>query len=140
MPIYKHICPNGHEFDLHLKFAELNDPQFCTCGELTERVICAPALVLVQNIAYTSPIDGKPITTKQARIEDLKRNGCIEYEPGMKQDHQRRLKEQERALDKSVDESVERAVATMPPLKLEKLAAELHQGVDVAPIRTTREA
>ena len=30
---------------------------------------------------YRSPIDGRLITTKHERREDLKRNGCYEYEP-----------------------------------------------------------
>ncbi len=30
---------------------------------------------------YRSPIDGRMITTKHERREDLKRNGCYEYEP-----------------------------------------------------------
>jgi hypothetical protein len=33
--------------------------------------------------AYASPIDGRIIEGRVARREDLKRNGCIEVEPGM---------------------------------------------------------
>lgn len=32
---------------------------------------------------YTSPIDGRPITTRHERREDLKRNNCVEYEPSL---------------------------------------------------------
>lgn len=32
---------------------------------------------------YTSPIDGKPITSRSHRREDLKANNCVEWEPGM---------------------------------------------------------
>lgn len=32
---------------------------------------------------YTSPIDGRPITSRSARREDLKRNNCVEWEPSM---------------------------------------------------------
>jgi hypothetical protein len=32
---------------------------------------------------YRSPIDGRPITSRSERREDLKRNGCVEWEPGM---------------------------------------------------------
>jgi hypothetical protein len=32
---------------------------------------------------YVSPIDGKPITSRTHRREDLKRNDCVEWEPGM---------------------------------------------------------
>ena len=32
---------------------------------------------------YKSPIDGRPITSRQARRDDMKRNGCVEYEPSL---------------------------------------------------------
>jgi len=32
---------------------------------------------------YRSPIDGRPITSRSARREDLKRNNCVEYEPSL---------------------------------------------------------
>jgi len=33
---------------------------------------------------YASPIDGKPITSRSHRREDLARNGCVEVEPRKK--------------------------------------------------------
>ena len=32
---------------------------------------------------YRSPIDGRPITTRSERRDDLARNNCVEYEPSM---------------------------------------------------------
>lgn len=32
---------------------------------------------------YASPIDGRPITSRSARREDMKRNNCVEYEPSL---------------------------------------------------------
>lgn len=32
---------------------------------------------------YRSPIDGRPITSRSHRKEDLKRNNCVEYEPSL---------------------------------------------------------
>jgi len=32
---------------------------------------------------YRSPIDGKPITSRSQRREDLKRNNCVEWEPSL---------------------------------------------------------
>lgn len=32
---------------------------------------------------YRSPIDGRLITSRSERRDDLKRNGCVEYEPSM---------------------------------------------------------
>ena len=33
--------------------------------------------------AYTSPIDGRVINSRSDRRDDLKRHGCVEYEPSM---------------------------------------------------------
>lgn len=32
---------------------------------------------------YTSPIDGRMITSRSQRRDDLKRNNCVEYEPSL---------------------------------------------------------
>ena len=32
---------------------------------------------------YASPIDGKVISTRSERREDLKRNNCVEWEPSL---------------------------------------------------------
>lgn len=42
--------------------------------------ICVP-YVMRDIPEYTSPIDGKPITSRSHRRDDLARNGCIEVEP-----------------------------------------------------------
>lgn len=138
MPTYTHRCDNGHEFDLYLKFAQLEEQQHCVCGRPASRVICAPMMIAVQaDIGYTSPIDGTPITSRKARAEDLKRNNCIPYEEGMKQDHERRQKEGEKRLEASVDSFVEAQVAQMPARKREKLETELKSGASVDAARIT---
>ena len=38
---------------------------------------------------YASPIDGRMITSRSARREDLKRNNCVEYEPSLKPKHEK---------------------------------------------------
>lgn len=38
---------------------------------------------------YRSPIDGKLITSRSARREDLIRSGCVPYEPSMKPKHEK---------------------------------------------------
>jgi len=45
---------------------------------------CAPRVV-ADIPEYRSPIDGALITSRSHRREDLKRNGCIEWEPGIGQ-------------------------------------------------------
>jgi hypothetical protein len=42
--------------------------------------VCSPRVQ--RDIAdYRSPIDGRPITTRSERREDLKRHGCVEVDP-----------------------------------------------------------
>lgn len=47
-----------------------------------EGQVCMPT-VISDIPEYRSPIDGKPITSRSSRREDLKRNNCVEYEPSM---------------------------------------------------------
>ena len=44
--------------------------------------VCAP-MVQSDIPEYRSPIDGKLITSRSSRREDLKKNGCVEWEPGL---------------------------------------------------------
>jgi hypothetical protein len=90
-----------------------------------------------RDICYDSPIDGRPITTKWARQEDLKRNGCVEYDPGIKQDMAKRRAAEDAALDKSVDACVDEFFATAGTRKVEKLEQELHAGASAEFTRTT---
>lgn len=97
----------------------------------------APAAFVRQDICYDSPIDGRPITSMQARIEDLARSNCVPYEEGIKQDQERIKRESETALERSFDETVERELAAMPARKLEKLTGELEGGMAAEPTRIT---
>lgn len=93
------------------------------------RFLPLPMAFVQRDVCYDSPIDGRPITNRQARIDDLARSNCIEYDPGMKQDYQRRLQEKDAALDRAVDQHVEREWECMPSRKKEKLTAELEGGL-----------
>lgn len=139
MPTYAHVCDDGHEFDLLLRFSQLDEMQHCACGRPAVRVISATMVFVQPNICYDSPIDGRAITNKQMRADDLRRNGCIEYDPGMKQDAEQRRKDADKALDASVDVTVEREFASMPTRKLEKLEAELKAGAVAETVRKTPE-
>jgi len=92
-----------------------------------------------QDICYDSPIDGRPITSKQARQEDLARSGCVEYDPEMKTDYRRRIDAEEKALDATVDHFVDSQIANMPARKREKLDAEMKGGMDIETTRITPE-
>lgn len=97
----------------------------------------APMVFVGRDIDYASPIDGRPIRSKAQRMDDLARHGCIEYDPGMKQDAARRRQEADAAIDAGIDRTVEEAIHKMPGVKRERLANELSGGLDVQPVRLT---
>jgi hypothetical protein len=71
----------------------------------------------VVNIHYTSPIDGRPITTKQARIDDLKRSGSRPWE-GLEQEKkvaQERKKYEEKVEDKKLEAAAVQAWQSLKP-------------------------
>ncbi len=127
MPMYEYQCPQGHFFMKFLTVVNHSPIWVCdTCGEVGQQVIGAPLEVKVaEDVCYDSPVTGEPITSWAKRQEDLKRTNSVPYDPGMKQDHERKLKEAEVALDKSIDQHVERAIEKMPTAKRGKLYSEL---------------
>lgn len=137
MPIYLFKCSDCTlPTELYLRFEDYDDPQVCLCGGGLVRQICAPMMVSVSpNICYDSPIDGRPITSVSARTEDLARNNCQPYDPEMKTDYANRLKREDAELDRSVDEVVDREIATMPAVKRERLVNEIASGVNADIVR-----
>jgi hypothetical protein len=96
------------------------------CDLAAVRIFTAPVMVKAQpDIAYDSPIDGKPITTHAARRDDLSRHGCIEYDPEMKKDAARRTQDRQEALDRSVEQTVAREIAKLSPAKRQQLKNEV---------------
>lgn len=63
--------------------------------------------------AYESPCDGRVIRTEADRREDMARNNCVAYEPGIKQDQERRERSEAKntaaLVDKMVNEVAQRA-------------------------------
>lgn len=135
--IYEYECKCGATFERTLPVSDYASTQKCECGKTARKIISRPALMIPQDIHYTSPIDGRPITSQRARADDLARSGCIPYDPAMKQDTDRRVREAEASLEKTVDDTVERIVSLMPGDKREKLQAELNSGLVAEPVRQT---
>jgi hypothetical protein len=93
------------------------------CGVASEKVILSAPMGYVQEIHYTSPIDGRPITTKQARLDDMARNNCRPWE-GMEQEKkeaQRRVEYADQKLDKTLDKAIGETLAAMPSEKKAEL-------------------
>lgn len=101
------------------------------------RIRSAPMIFVSQDIHYESPVDGRVIRSKHERLDDLRRNNCIEYDPEMKKDANRRAREQEAALEASIDRQVEAEYERMPSRKREVLANEMAAGVTAEPVRLT---
>lgn len=142
MPTYEYLCKCGKVTDRVMRLSEYGTPQFCECGEtspMQKVILTAPTGFVQSDIHYQSPVTGEVITSRAKRIEDLARHGCVEYDPCMKQDYQRRIKDKEAAIDKSIDTTVDAIFDQMPARKKEQLVAELASGVDVTPVRQTVE-
>lgn len=139
MPLHSFRCPTGHVFDAYQPSDKLDSTMECAqCKAMAEKVFLTPPMGFVrQDVCYASPIDGRPITSHQEHVEDLRRADCVPYEPGIKQDQERKAREREEAVERSIDETVEREIALMPTKKKEKLTAELEGGMTAAPERIT---
>jgi hypothetical protein len=110
------VCGKIHEYVR--KAVDYLDTPEC-CGEKTEKVILTPVMGYCENIHYQSPITGLPITTKQQRIEDLKRSNSRPWE-GMEQETkaaQQRAKEEEKQADAKLEEAVVGAWNQLAPEK-----------------------
>ena len=138
MPLHDYLCLNGHRFERVTPIAELSATQHCNCGAASQRVFMKfPAAYVQADVHYDSPIDGRPVTTRQARIEDLARNNCVEYDPEMKKDATRKHAEQDSKLDRELDATVESEISRMPARKRELLAQELSAGADLNYVQST---
>lgn len=140
MPLHDFKCLAMHVTE---RFVEHGvDSIVCAqCGAAAGKVFLRAPMGFVQaDVCYDSPIDGRHITSRQARLDDMARAGCIEYDPGMKQDHARRIADSDAALDKAVETAVESQIHAMPARKREMLDAELRRGADIGITRSTLEA
>lgn len=134
MPLYALTCANGHKFDRFIKLANLDEPQTCECNAIATRVVSAPMFNIdaTNFIPYHSPTTGKWITGKAQRREDMAVSDCVDYEPSLVAEQQKRIEREDAEIDRKVDEHVEKTIYEMPIEKKERLAAEVeHFDVDV---------
>ena len=140
MPIYVYECQCGTRFEQFLPVARYLEPQTCSCGKVAEKQITRPMIFVQPDICYDSPIDGRPITSMAARMEDLARSNCVPYDPDQKTDYNRRVKEGEAALEAKMEATVEAEIERMPARKRERMQAELDSGIEVETGRYTAPA
>lgn len=81
MPVYQYGCEScGIETNAYRSVEQRNNSPRCPkCGERTEKVITAP-MVRPEIQPFQSPIDGRPINSRQQWKEDMKRNNCRPWE------------------------------------------------------------
>jgi hypothetical protein len=139
VPMHSFRCPTGHVFDAYQPVDQLDSTMACAhCKAMAEKVFLrAPMAIVRQDVRYTSPLDGRPITNYQEHLNDLARGDCVAYEPGIKQDQERIARESETAVERSIETTIEREIALMPAQKREKLTAELQGGLTAEPTRIT---
>jgi putative FmdB family regulatory protein len=136
VPTYEYQCQCGAQFERVLPIAQYDQPQVCECGRTAEKLISRPLLAwATRECRYDCPITGKPITSYAQHRDNLKRHGCQEYDPEMKTDAANYRKRQDDALDKAVEETVEREIEKMPARKKESLVKELESGAIAEPER-----
>lgn len=79
MPLYSYVCAEcGKSETAFRHIDERNIPPDHACGPM-ERVITAP-MVRPDIQPYQSPIDGRTISSRKQRMEDLKRNRARPWE------------------------------------------------------------
>ena len=93
------------------------------------RIFTAPILVAVaQDVRYASQVTGEPISSHAARREDMARHGAVEYDPGMKQDYERRRDESMAQFEAGIDRTVAEDIAKLSSDQRTRLAREVIEG------------
>ena len=141
MPLHSFICPDQHRFDAFQSLAELREFEPCIfpgCAHLAQKhFLRFPFATISPDVHYESPVDGRVINSKHARLEDMARHNCVEYDPAMKQDHMRRIKASDDTIAKKIDRHFDAEIDAMPTRKRELLEQELRSGADLEFTRGT---
>lgn len=133
MPMYDLNCKNcGAVTTRFIKLQDFDKHQECdVCkGELA-RIISAP-FISISDIGYTCPITDKWIGSKQEHRNNLDKHGCRLLEEG---EHEHNEASKQRAnleFEKTIEQSVEKEILTMPTEKVERLAKEIQSGLDIS--------
>jgi hypothetical protein len=76
------------------------------------RVLEAP-YVRPEIQSYVSPASGRLISSREQRRDDLRRSGCIEWEPGLREQAEKNRLAGIEANFRTVDASIDKTVAEM---------------------------
>lgn len=132
MPLYDIRCSRtGKIFERMIPLANFEELIRCACGSPATRVISTP-MFTVDQTGYNCPITEKWIGSKSQHEENLKEHGCRVLEAGETNAATARRRADDDALDRQVDNTVEREIEAMPSAKREKLYNELvHSDLEV---------
>lgn len=130
MPIYEYECGCGQAFERFLPLSEYDHPQACRCGQIAKKVLSAPQ-VSADYAGYQCPVTGQWIEGKRAHRENLRRQGCHEYDPGELTAAKRFQEAQDKALERSVSDSIDASLERMSARDKERLEAEVKSGADL---------
>jgi hypothetical protein len=118
---------------------DYREPAYCPeCGTLGNRVLSAPA-VRGDYAGYQCPVTGKWVEGRKAHEENLRQTGCRIFEPGEREEFQRRKEREEAEFDSKLEASIGETVAAMSQEKQQKLAQELAAGAGIGFTRSTVE-
>lgn len=113
MPVYEYQCPEGHVTNELRAIVDRDRAPECYCGHMTRKVILHAPRVFGDYEGYESPVTGRWVEGRRARIEDLRQSGCRPYENGERQEFERRMVAREKELDTVVDEVVDRSMEAL---------------------------
>lgn len=111
MPLYQTRCQTCHDSgQVWRKIADRDSLPPCdVCGGILEREIVAPS-IQADIAPYVSPTTGEVVTSRNRRREDLKKSGSIEWEPGIREQIQKRRTELMAADEKKIENTVDNVV------------------------------
>ncbi len=128
MPLYDIQCEaTGAKFERMIRLANFSDPINCACGSSARRLISTP-LFTVDQTGYNCPVTDKWIGSRGAHRDNLQRQGCRVLEQGETALSVKRREAEDAALDKKIEDTVEREIESYSSHKKEQLHNELVNG------------
>lgn len=123
MPCYSTRCLTcSKRGTVYRRVAERDNLDPCECGGVISRVIDKPMVAIFPE--YDSPLDGRPITSRAQRNEDLRKAKAYEWEPGIEKDIARKKEYEKAAAFQPISDAVDDIVRDLNTSgKLENLNA-----------------
>lgn len=136
MPLYSYRCLDCDiEVEKFLKVADYREIQFCdTCRSKMQKIL-KPTTIRGDYPDYTCPITGRVISGRKQHEENLRRHGCRVLESGEKELAEKFRQQQDKELDASIEQSVERGISQMSSDQVSRLANEVNSGVTCEVVR-----